>query len=226
MVDVKIKVRMGRDLLYDSQVCVGLDESVRSLKQKICDNHSDLNITLIETVYCGCVMEDCDSVGSYEVFKGATVYVFKKLKIDKPTPPKTLKEADLVKLGIAFRSLSLNSSYRVALMKLSNPEVINNIILTTPGLNQDPVALTLLQHSEILVKLSDFEIVKRISEAHPALAEAALQIAAVAHEDFLQVILLSKSIAYYYFILIVKCFNYVLESPKLQRPSEQQFNCT
>lgn len=188
MSEINVKVRLGAQTLYDIKVYVEIEEPVSLLKKKICEKDANLNQTLIVVVYCGSVMEDCNPIYMYDVLEGSTVHVFKKIQHEKAPPPKSLADADLMKLGVAFRSLSLNSSYRGALMRLSKPEVINNIILTTPGLNKDPVALTLLQHSELLVKLSDFEVVKRISESHPALASAALQVAAAVHEEVLQVI--------------------------------------
>lgn len=192
MVEIKIKVRFGVRTLYDSQVFIDLEEPVRLLKKKICDNDDNLSVDKIEVVYCGCVMEDCDPIYTYEVFNGATVHVFIQKKINNPVYPKKLSDFDLIKLGGAFRSLSLNAKYRAALNKISKPEVIHNIILTTAGLNKDPVAVTLLHHPELLLKFGNFDILKFISESHPALAEAAIQIAAAVHEEVLKVNLLKK----------------------------------
>lgn len=190
MSEINVKVRWRAQTLYDTKVIIEFEETVRVLKKKICEKDSSLQENLVEIIYCGCVMEDCNAIYMYDIFDGATVHVFKRDKCEKQTPNKPLTDGDLVKLGVAFRSLTHNSSYRSALMKLSKPEVITNIIISTPGLNEDPVALTLLQHSELLVKLSDFDVLKRISESHPALAAAALQISAAVHEEVLQVILL------------------------------------
>lgn len=184
---VRIKLRMGTETLCNSQVYIELEDSVLVLKQKICTLDKDLNVDNFEVVYCGNVMEDSEIIGGYGVMNGVTVHVFKKIKHEIPITPKTLSEVELLKLGVAFRALSLNSSYRNALLKLNKPEVISNIIMTTPGLSRDPVAITLLQHSELLVKLGDLEVVKKIAENHPALAEAAQHVAAAVHEEALQV---------------------------------------
>jgi len=186
MSEINLKVRFGTDTLYSTKVIIDLKETVIMLKTKICENDENLQESLIEIVYCGNIMDNSSTIYSYDVFEGATLHVYKRIKQEKSSEDKPMVDGDLVKLGIAFRSLSFNSSYRGALVKLGKPEVINNIILTTPGLNNDPVALTLLQHSELLVKLSDFEVVKRISESHPSLASAALKIAAAVHEEVLQ----------------------------------------
>lgn len=184
---IYVKVRLAETTLYDTKVHVKLEEPVRLLKKKICEKDESLQEKLLIVVYCGHILEDCNSLYTYDLFEGAMVHVFKEIEHEKESPPKTFTDSDLVKLGVAFRSLSLNSSYSRAMRKLTKPEAINNIILTTPGLNEDPVALTLLRHPELLVKLSDFEVVKRLSIDHPALASAALQIAASVHEE-LQVI--------------------------------------
>jgi len=65
-------------------------------------------------------------------------------------------------------------------------------------LSEDPVAITLLQHPELLAKLNDVALVKRIAETHPSLALAAIQISAIVHDQVVQVNLLKILNAYFY----------------------------
>lgn len=181
MLEINVKVRSGAQTLFDTKVSIELEETVRALKKKICEKDESLLETLIEIVYCGCVMEDYSTIHSYDVFDGAMVHAFKQNSYVK-APIKPLSEAEISKVGTAFHQLTVNHSYRSALSKLSKNEVINNIILTVPGLNEDPVSITLLYHSELLVKFVDQEVVKRIAESHPGLAAGALQMAAAVQE--------------------------------------------
>lgn len=190
MSEINVKVRLGTQTLYNTKVLVKLEEPVSVLKKKICEKVEELQEPLIEAVYCGCVMEDCNPIYTYDVFRGATVHVFKKIKTEQPSPPKPLAEADLVKLGVAVRSFSVNPAYRNSMIKHTHPEDIVDIILRIPGLTEDPMAIALLHHSELLVKLGDFEVVKRLAQNHPALASAILHLATIAFEEVLQVILL------------------------------------
>lgn len=61
--------------------------------------------------------------------------------------------------------------------------MLENIIATTPGLSEDPVAIAMIQDPELLVHMSDPDTVRRIAELHPSLAEAANHIAAAVHEE-------------------------------------------
>lgn len=61
--------------------------------------------------------------------------------------------------------------------------MLENIIAATPGLADDPVAISIIKDPELLVHLSDLETVKKIAESHPSLIEAANQIAAHVHEE-------------------------------------------
>lgn len=64
---------------------------------------------------------------------------------------------------------------------------MNNIIASTPGLADDPIAISILRDPELLVQMSDPDTVKKTSELHPSLIEAAQQIAAHVYEEALNV---------------------------------------
>lgn len=201
MVNIRIIVRLEACVFFDClQMCVELDETVFSLKQRICDIYNHMTVDCIEVVYCGCAMDDFDSISSYGVFKGSTVHVHIKIKTEEPTPPKKFTEVMLIKLSAAFRALSSNPLYEKTLNEFREPGGFKNVIMT-PGLNKDPVALTFLQHSELLAQLGIFSLAKVAYESHPALAEAVFQIDENVLEKDLEVILLINIIALYYFIL-------------------------
>ncbi|KAL1117823.1 hypothetical protein AAG570_004138 [Ranatra chinensis] len=147
----------------------------------------------LELVYRGNILDDEATLTSCGLKPGVMVYALKKSdkEVQKPTP--TMSETDIQALVVAFRTLTLNPSYRNALQKLSRPDILDNIIMATPGLSQDPIAISMIQDPELLVRMGDIETVRRIVELHPALAEAANHIAAAVHEDALSVTSLQPS---------------------------------
>lgn len=174
--------------MHTFSVYIDLQSPVSILRNKMYEKDDTLKKDNFILVYCGNIMEDHSPIYMYDVMNGATVHLFKKMKIDTREFPKC-GEWDgpgLVKVGVALRSLSLNCSYKCALMKISKTKLINEIILHIPELREDPVGITLLQHPELLVKLNDIDAVKRLADNHKGLAMAAFQLTAVVHERALQ----------------------------------------
>lgn len=195
---VNVKVRCGNLFLYDTKVYVDLNEPVSVLKNKICENDQDLHEDLMIVVYCGVDMENHNTIISYNVLEGCTVHVYKRIKRDKPSVRKIYSDNDQNNLFNAFLSLSLNTPIGQALAKLNKPDAIQNFVLSTPGLNEDPLAFTFLLHPELLCKLNDKDAVKRLIEISPALASAVLKLHTT-EEDRLQVILIEN----------LKCLNVI-----------------
>uniref|UniRef100_A0A0A9YLF5 Ubiquitin-like protein 7 n=1 Tax=Lygus hesperus TaxID=30085 RepID=A0A0A9YLF5_LYGHE len=137
----------------------------------------------LELVYCGNILDDDRTVRDSGIKAGVMIHVLKKKAKEAPLPTPQMSEADTLSLVRAFRTLTLSPSYKTSLQKLSKPEVLENIIAITPGLNQDPVAISMIQDPELLSRLGDTETVRRVIELHPALAEAANHIVAAAHEE-------------------------------------------
>lgn len=185
---INVKLRLGTMTMYTEKVYLDLQSQVSKLRDKICEKDSTLSKDNFVMVYCGNVMEDRVPIYMYDVVNGATVHLFKKNKINNTEPQTSIENtnAGMVKLGVAFRSLSLNSSYKCALMKINKTKMLTDLIMSTPKLSEDPIAITLLQHPELLVKLNDVGLVKRIAENHPALALAAIQISAVVRDQVVQ----------------------------------------
>ncbi|XP_023726645.1 ubiquitin-like protein 7 isoform X2 [Cryptotermes secundus] len=111
------------------------------------------------------------------------VHVLKKKEKDIRLPVGSMTEADVQELVMAFRTFTRHPSYRSALHRLSRPEVLENIMMATPGLSEDPVAISIIQDPDLLVHMENADTVRRIAELHPALAEAANHIAAAVHEE-------------------------------------------
>lgn len=137
----------------------------------------------LELIYCGNILDDDATLTSCGIKPGVMIHVLKKKEPETPVPSRTLSEADVQQLVVAFRAFTLSFGYRAALQRLSRPEVLENIIATTPGLSEDPVAIAMIQDPELLVHMSDPDTVRRIAELHPSLVEAANHIAAAVHEE-------------------------------------------
>lgn len=70
---------------------------------------------------------------------------------------------------------SLNSAYRDSVYKmLNNKESLDQIIVATPGLKSDPVALGVLQDKDLFVQFTDPNMLDVLISSHPALVSAVI----------------------------------------------------
>ncbi|KAL0270686.1 UNVERIFIED_CONTAM: hypothetical protein PYX00_008009 [Menopon gallinae] len=138
---------------------------------------------LLELVYCGNVLENGSTLDTCGVHSGVTIHVLRKKEKEISRISTPICEADILHLVSAFKNATKNPNYRSALQRLSRPEVLENIIAATPGLAEDPIAVSIIQDPELLTQMCDANTVRRVVEAHPSLAEAAHYIVAVVHEE-------------------------------------------
>nr|CAD7604187.1 unnamed protein product [Timema genevievae] len=137
----------------------------------------------LELIYCGNILDDDATLRSCGIKEGVMVHVLRKKEKEMPIPDKTMTEAEIQELVLAFRTFTRHHSLRNALQRLSRPEVLENIMMATPTLRDDPVAMSIIRDPELLVHMESIDTVRRVAELHPALAEAANHIAAVVHEE-------------------------------------------
>lgn len=45
--------------------------------------------------------------------------------------------------------------------RLSRPEMLENIVMATPGLSQDPVAMAIIRDPELLVHMGDVATIRK-----------------------------------------------------------------
>lgn len=164
---------------------VNFETKIDNLKTDI-STKTNIPKDSMELVFCGNILDDEVTLNSCGLKPGVMLHVLKKKVKDIPITTQPMSEQDIKALVIAFKTLTLNPSHRNSLQKLSRPDILENIIMITPGLSQDPVAISLIQDPELMVRLANFETVRRIVELHPALAEAANHIAATVHEEAIQ----------------------------------------
>ncbi|BES88267.1 Ubiquitin-like 7 (Bone marrow stromal cell-derived) [Nesidiocoris tenuis] len=161
---------------------VNFDSRIKEFKNEV-SQKANIARESLELVYCGNILDDESTLRSSGIKAGVMIHVLKKKEKVPSLPATQMSEADILSLVRAFRTLTFNPSYKSSLQKLGKPEALENIIAITPGLNQDPVAISIIQDPELLVRLGDAEIVKRLVELHPSLVEAANHIVAAAHEE-------------------------------------------
>ncbi|XP_021922088.1 ubiquitin-like protein 7 isoform X2 [Zootermopsis nevadensis] len=146
-------------------------------------SYSHTNIAFKQLIYCGNILDDDSTLRSCGLKSGVMVHVLKRREKDISLPVHSVTEVGVQELVMAFRTFTRHPSYRSALHRLSRPEVLENIMMATPGLSEDPVAISIIQDPELLVHMENADTVRRIAELHPSLAEAANHIAAVVHEE-------------------------------------------
>ncbi|KAK0171566.1 hypothetical protein PV328_005007 [Microctonus aethiopoides] len=185
---MRMELLLGVRLTSESLTTIKLNDV--NVKSKVEDlkietaERVELSKDLLEFIYCGCILEDDATLESCGLKNGAMIHVLKKNQLETPILAKSIPEGSLLQLANAFRSFNENPALRSALHRLSKrPEVIENIILTTPGLSDDSVAIAMLQDPDLMAHFTDPDTVKRIAELHPVLVEAAQLIAAAVHEE-------------------------------------------
>ncbi|XP_023509514.1 uncharacterized protein [Equus przewalskii] len=98
---------------------------------------------LIDLIYCGRKLKDDQTLDFYGIQPGSTVHVLRKSWPEPDQKPEPVdKVAALREFRVLHTALHSSSSYREAVFKmLSNKESLDQIIVATPGLSSDPIAL-------------------------------------------------------------------------------------
>ncbi|XP_061078807.1 ubiquitin-like protein 7 isoform X1 [Conger conger] len=128
----------------------------------------------IELVYCGRKLKDDLTLDSYGIQPGSTVHILKK---SWPEPEVKPEPVDRTTAAREFRvlqaALHTSTAYRDSVFKmLNNKESLDQIIVATPGLSSDPVALGVLQDKDLFVHFTDPNMLDMLMSSHPALVNA------------------------------------------------------
>ncbi|XP_026058773.1 ubiquitin-like protein 7 isoform X1 [Carassius auratus] len=129
---------------------------------------------LIELVYCGRKLKDDLTLESYGIQSGSTVHILRK---SWPEPEIRPEPVDKVAAAREFRvlqaALHTSTAYRDSVFKmLNNRESLDQIIVATPGLSSDPVALGVLQDKDLFIQFTDPSMLDTLANSHPALVNA------------------------------------------------------
>ncbi|KAK3558390.1 hypothetical protein QTP86_017997 [Hemibagrus guttatus] len=129
---------------------------------------------LIELVYCGRKLRDELTLDSYGIQSGSTVHILRR---SWPEPEIQPEPVDRVTAAREFRvlqaALHTSTAYRDSVFKmLNNKESLDQIIVATPGLSSDAVALGVLQDKDLFVQFTDPNMLDMLISSHPALVNA------------------------------------------------------
>ncbi|KAL1256429.1 hypothetical protein QQF64_011974 [Cirrhinus molitorella] len=149
---------------------------VSTLKQLISAQLSDSlpDPELIDFVHCGCVLKDDLTLDSYGIKSGSTLHIIKKMWPEPEVKPEPVnRSAAAREFKMLQAALHSSGSYREAVFKmLANKESLEQIIVASPGLSSDPVALGVLQDKDLFVQFTDPKLLDMLIQSHPALVNA------------------------------------------------------
>uniref|UniRef100_A0A673HLC8 Ubiquitin-like protein 7 n=1 Tax=Sinocyclocheilus rhinocerous TaxID=307959 RepID=A0A673HLC8_9TELE len=149
---------------------------VSTLKQLISAQLSDAlpDPELIDFVHCGCVLKDDLTLDSYGIKSGSTLHIIKKTWPEPEVEPEPVNRSAAAREFRTLQAALLSSgTYRDAVFKmLANKESLEQIIVASPGLSSDPVALGVLQDKDLFVQFTDPKLLDMLIQSHPALVNA------------------------------------------------------
>jgi hypothetical protein len=203
IINVKVRKNSGMDLAYSTKIHIDMDQTVTDLKNYLYEKDNTLDLERLIIIYCGECLEDEETLTHYNLFDGATVHVYTDLKPAKSSMHSVLEaKPDKSLIESVFHAFLHFPSQRAKVMKLVEAENIHKIIIDTPELSEDPVAVTLLQHFELLAENYNAENIDRFINDNPALSLAIWRIGLTifnktdSQVNFIKIILLPR---YYYF---------------------------
>ncbi|XP_064170096.1 ubiquitin-like protein 7a isoform X2 [Anguilla rostrata] len=128
----------------------------------------------IELVYCGRKLKDDLTLDSYGIQPGSTVHILKKYWPEPEVKPESVDRTTAAReFRVLQAALHTSTAYRDSVFKmLNNKESLDQIIVATPGLSSDPVALGVLQDKDLFVHFTDPNMLDMLISSHPALVNA------------------------------------------------------
>ncbi|XP_026863777.1 ubiquitin-like protein 7b [Electrophorus electricus] len=133
---------------------------------------------LIELVHCGCKLKDDLTLDSYGIKSGSTLHILKKAWPEPEVKPEPVnRSAAAREFRLLQAAMHSNAAYRDAVFKmLGNKESLDQIIVASPGLRSDPIALGVLQDKDLFVQFTDPNLLDVLIRSHPALVNAIILI--------------------------------------------------
>uniref|UniRef100_A0A3B4EZ19 Ubiquitin-like protein 7 n=1 Tax=Pundamilia nyererei TaxID=303518 RepID=A0A3B4EZ19_9CICH len=150
---------------------------VATLKQLVAAQFPDSipDPELIELVHCGRKLKDDLTLDACGIQPGSTLHILKKTWPEPESSPEPVNRVTAAREFRVFHAAlhSLSSAYRDSVYKmLTNKESLDQILVATPGLRSDPVALGVLQDKDLFVQFTDPNMLDGLISSHPALVNA------------------------------------------------------
>ncbi|XP_064778614.1 ubiquitin-like protein 7 isoform X2 [Oncorhynchus masou masou] len=129
---------------------------------------------LIELIHCGRKLKDDLTLDSCGIQPGSTLHILKRTWPEPDINPEPVNRTTAAReFRVLQAALHSNSTYRDSVFKmLTNKESLDQIIVATPGLRSDPVALGVLQDKDLFVQFTDPNMLDVLISSHPALVNA------------------------------------------------------
>uniref|UniRef100_A0A3Q3KQM7 Ubiquitin-like protein 7 n=1 Tax=Mastacembelus armatus TaxID=205130 RepID=A0A3Q3KQM7_9TELE len=124
---------------------------------------------------CTSLLLDDLTLDACGIQPGSTLHILKRTWPEPESSSEPVNRATAAREFRVFHAAlhSLNSTYRDAVYKmLTNKESLDQIIVATPGLRSDPVALGVLQDKDLFVQFTDPSMLDILISSHPALVNA------------------------------------------------------
>lgn len=155
-----------------------VDDKVSALQSKVAELF-DKKIGDLELVFLGKVLKEDDTLEACGIKSGMTVFAYPHHELVKATCTLDMQDIPVIAFGTAL----VNPAFRTVLQSLKDPDVLENVMAATPALADDPVAVGILQDPELMTLLANPTFLRKMADSHPALVEAAVQIAVSFHEE-------------------------------------------
>ncbi|XP_026565610.1 ubiquitin-like protein 7 [Pseudonaja textilis] len=152
----------GCSILYLKQLITG------KLQESIPDPE------FIDLIYCGRKLRDEQTLEFYGIQSGSTIHVFRKAWPEPEQKPEPVdKMAAVREFRVLHTALHSSPVFKDSVFKmLGNKESLDQIIVATPGLSSDPIALGVLQDKDLFSVFADPAMLDTLIPSHPALVNA------------------------------------------------------
>jgi len=136
--------------------------------------------------YQGKILNKNDKLEEYNVADGGLILVTTVIPPSEQCHGQkvvNLTPEDTKRCVIAFKTALKSPSFSKVVKRLVEKENMENLCAACPGLEEDQLAQAFLTKPDLLSHLCDPEVLKKMSESHPCLLEAANNLAAAVHEE-------------------------------------------
>ncbi|XP_061414011.1 ubiquitin-like protein 7 isoform X1 [Lethenteron reissneri] len=129
---------------------------------------------LIDLVFCGKRLQDSQSLESCGVRPGATVHVLRRAWPEPTARPEPVDKVEAQRaLRFLHSAIASSLTHREAIFKtLNSKESLDQLVVATPGLSNDPIALGVLQDKDLFMLFADPSLLDKLIASHPALVNA------------------------------------------------------
>ncbi|XP_078740881.1 ubiquitin-like protein 7 isoform X1 [Lampetra fluviatilis] len=152
---------------------VSLQHSALAAKEVIA-RKIDVAPVLIDLVFCGKRLQDSQSLESCGVRPGATVHVLRRAWPEPTARPEPVDKVEAQRaLRFLHSAIASSLTHREAIFKtLNSKESLDQLVVATPGLSNDPIALGVLQDKDLFMLFADPSLLDKLIASHPALVNA------------------------------------------------------